>query len=37
MVLSMSVTIEKNEHFDLLDRMANEQDFFSRVMPDDES
>ena len=34
----MSVTIEKrNKCFDLLDRIANEQDFFSRVITDDES
>ena len=36
-VFSMSVTIEKNTCFDL-ERIANEQDFFSRVITgDDES
>jgi hypothetical protein len=32
MVFSMSVTIEKNKCFDLLDRIDNEEDFFSRVI-----
>jgi len=35
-VFSMSVIIEKKK-FDLHDRIANEKDFFSRVITGDES
>ena len=37
MVFSMSVTVKKSKLLYLLDRIANEQDFFSRVITGDET